>query len=564
MATNIARLNVQIVGDGKALRVDLKQNEAALRKFGRTTTNLGKQFTNFGKQLVAGLGLAALGTGLSQVIRLGAEFNRTFQQSTSILGLTGDQFSRLSDRVLEVAGNFEQSASELARVVFQLGSAGLKSEEISRALPTFAEFAQAGNFQDAELAASRLLGILGAFGEGTDQARHFGNVIIASMSLGLTSTEQLLEGLTKLGPTAAAMGISFEQSNAAILGFSQGGVKGSEAATAAEKSIIDLAEAQRDNAAAFKAAEIDIFTSLGTFRDFSDISNQLSKSFGDLSSEAKLFALAQLGLNKETIKAVVILAQQEEILRKVDDRLESVAGTMKKTSQEAVTGFDKQMTRITGTFSKFGASIAGSKGVLRNLTAVADTIFALSVAVKVLTRDVEGLTLHFGPDESVQERFRKATIEIEKQEKAQERLAAAVKKTGQAFVDALGPISDVKLAVEGPLFIENIIPPIFDELVPGFLDLSGSTVRQTSIAKDIGREVARASSQEATRLGSIGELASRLAGLDATRQQDKITKGEQEQIDLLDQQNDLLGNVIEAIESEIGDVNLTVREVTLP
>jgi TP901 family phage tail tape measure protein len=293
------------------------------------------------KGFAAGIGKIAAGAtaavaGIAAVsIKAFADFDSKLNQSLAIMGDVSEAMRKdMSDAAREVAKTTTFSANEAAESYFFLASAGLDAAQSIAAMPAVANFAQAGMF-DMALATDLLTDAQSALGLGSEDATEnlenmarISDVLVKANTLANASVEQFASALTNKSAVAMrAMGMEVEEGVAILSVFADAGVKGEEAGTRLNATLIGLTTTARTNASAYNALGIEIFNAEGEMNDMATVVGQMEKAFDGMSTEQKLAELAALGFNRQARDGILLLLGQSEALAEYETALESAGGT---------------------------------------------------------------------------------------------------------------------------------------------------------------------------------------------------------------------------------------------
>jgi hypothetical protein len=120
-----------------------------------------------------------------------------------------------------------------------LGQAGFKAAEIQAAMPSVLNLAAAGAMELAD-AADITSTVLRGFGLQATEATNVADVLAKAAASSNTSVQEMGEGFKFVGPVASAMGISIEETAAALSVLSDAGLKGSLAGTGLRQALVKL------------------------------------------------------------------------------------------------------------------------------------------------------------------------------------------------------------------------------------------------------------------------------------------------------------------------------------
>ena len=195
--------------------VRLAQQRQAFDRLGRTALAVGV--------------IAAAGVAIA-VARF-AEFDEAMSNVNAVTQETSENMGLLRDAALDAGGRTVFTATEAANAVEELGKAGISTADIlAGALDGSLDLAASGQLEvarAAEIAATTMK----QFGlAGTDTA-HVADVLSAGAGKALGSVEDLAQGLKFVGPVAASMNVSLEETVGTLALFADQGLIGEQAGT---------------------------------------------------------------------------------------------------------------------------------------------------------------------------------------------------------------------------------------------------------------------------------------------------------------------------------------------
>ena len=429
--------------------------------------------SKFGK-LAAGIGAAAV-TAVTSIaisgIKSFAEFDSKLNQSISIMGDVSDALrDDMANAAREVAKTTTFSAAEAAESFFFLASAGLDAEASISALPKVASFAQAGMF-DMSRATDLLTDAQSALGLSSDDASEnlenmarVGDVLVKANTIANASVEQFASSLTtKAAASMRTLNMEVEEGVAVLAVFADQGIKGEQAGTAFNATMIGLTKNARDNASAFEALGVEVFDSTGELNSMADIVGQLEVGFDGMTTEQKEAALAGLGLSRQALDGTKALLGNSEALREYEEELKSAGGTVEDVAEKQLQTLTGQMSLLKSAFEDVGLEVGKILvpvilDLVKELAplvdeigpAVAQVFTELAPILADIAKEIPGLVASFMP------------------------LIPVIGKIAEVFFSIISAVLPMFVGL-----IESLLP-LFDELVPiladAFLDILTAAV----------------------------------------------------------------------------------------
>ena len=236
MAT-VKALNIAIGANTQGFRRGLKQSEGALSRFKRTAGSVGSGVAR--GLAVGGAGVAAVGTAIGLSVKSFAEFESGMLRVQAVTGATGAEFQALTEQAKQLGATTAFSAKQAAEGMGFLGQAGFNATEIQAAMGSVLNLAAAGALELAD-AADITASVLRGFGMDATEATKVTDVLAKAAASSNTSVQEMGEGFKFVGPVASAMGLSIEETAAALSVLSDAGLKGSLAGTGLRQALVKL------------------------------------------------------------------------------------------------------------------------------------------------------------------------------------------------------------------------------------------------------------------------------------------------------------------------------------
>ena len=232
------------------LRADLGQFEADIEKAGKNAgktlaghigsslTKAGKSLQNAGKTLTTNLTLPIVGLGAA-VFKVGSDFETTMNQIVGLAGVPKEAIGGIRDEILNMAEEIGQRPQELAEAFYFVASAGFEAEEAMEVLRVSAMGAASGLGQAQDVA--KVLGlVINAYGKENITAARAADILVSAVKDGTAEADVFASVLGNVVPTAAQMGVTFDQVTAAIAGMTLSGVGAEEATTSLNQVLLSL------------------------------------------------------------------------------------------------------------------------------------------------------------------------------------------------------------------------------------------------------------------------------------------------------------------------------------
>lgn len=301
MAMNLGEAQARITLDISDLLSKSGQAQGTLQQLDGAVGRTGSGFSKF-QQSMLGIGtalIAPMAVGLNAAVDLEQAIANI---NASLGGLPEGQLDALADEMERVGTASQFSAVEVSAVADQLAKAGFTFEDIvggqmteavvnlSQATGTGLMTSVDGITAAMNLWAEEVVGVENALQSATEAADIF--TIAANESS--SSVEDIIAGVRNFGPMAAAIGVGFDETAAAIAFFTNNGLKAADSGVSLTRGIEDLMRVSQESPEILDQFGISLFDLEGNFVGLPALFDQLNAAFGDLSPEARQAGLSML------------------------------------------------------------------------------------------------------------------------------------------------------------------------------------------------------------------------------------------------------------------------------
>src|SRR5690606_13939036 len=222
------------------------------------------------------MAVAATGIATKAAVSFG-QFELTMKRAGAVTRSLGTvDFQRLDEAAKEMGRTTVYSASQAAAAIEQMGLAGLTTNEIITALPGALQLAAAAQVdisQASDIAAKTMR----AFGADATELSHINDVLVGTFTKANTDLGQLAEAMKQVAPVSKGMGVSLEDTSAAIAKMSDAGFQGSIAGTALRNILTRLGGATPEATNRLRELGVETLTSEGKMRPFLEILADIEK-----------------------------------------------------------------------------------------------------------------------------------------------------------------------------------------------------------------------------------------------------------------------------------------------
>jgi len=404
---------------------NMQQAQKATSKTAQATEDASAAFERQNQAMTeVGTGLLAIGAvaavGIGIAVKKFAEFDQAMSFVQAATHESEANMGLLRDAALEAGASTVFSATEAANAIEELAKAGVSTADIlGGALAGSMDLAAAGGLgvaRAAEISATALQ----QFKLDGDQASHVADVLAAGAGKAMGSVDDLANGLKFVGPVAASMGVSLEETTGVLALFAQQGIIGEQAGTGLRGVLASLTAPSALARKEIEKLGLTLYDSEGNFLGLQNAAGELSNAYTLMDEESRNASMGII-FGRETITSATALYQAgaagvDEWTKSVDD-----SGYAAETAALRLGNLAGDWEALTGAIDTALISLgAGADGPLRAL--------------------VQGLT-------GLVDVFNEAPAPIQQTALVVAAVGAAAALTGGAFLVAVPKVAQFQVAL---------------------------------------------------------------------------------------------------------------------
>lgn len=168
-----------------------------------------------------------------------ADFDSSLAKISAVTGATGEDLKVLESEIRQIAVETKFSANEISELTLALGKLGVSSKEIPSLLRPIADAATATG-EDVTSVGEALVKVGNQFQVSTNQAATTAAVLTGAVNETSLSLSSFNTAIGYVGPIANQVGLSFEQTAAALGVLSDSGFSASRAGTGLRRVLLEL------------------------------------------------------------------------------------------------------------------------------------------------------------------------------------------------------------------------------------------------------------------------------------------------------------------------------------
>lgn len=265
-----------------------------------------------------------------------------------------DQFTR---QITDLSNAYGESSTDLLATMANYKQAGFTAEESLQLVKNGLDLVIAGDVEAIQ-SSEYLIATLKGFKAPASDAGQLLEVLNAASNSYATDVDQLAQGMARLSPIAATMGLDFEQTAELLIPVIEVFRSGPEAANALRTGLLRLGDDSAPVQEALESIGVSQRDTNDILRDSSDILLDVASATSGLADSEKLFVAQQLFGIEQSTKMVTVLDSLEGSTVDVSAAMEKSAsvseevairlGTAEKAGDRARESFEN-LARTLGT-----------------------------------------------------------------------------------------------------------------------------------------------------------------------------------------------------------------------
>lgn len=298
---------------------------------------------------------SALAMGVAVVAAIGgttmaaANFEQSMARVKAISGATDEEFARLEQTARELGASTVFSATEAAEALQYLSMAGFSVNDSISAMPAVLDLAASAQV-DLGLSADIVSNIMTGFGISATETGHAVDVLTKAMTTANTDLPQLGGAMSYVAPVAKSMGLSIEETAAAIAKMSDAGIQGERAGTALRAALLSLANPTGQTKDAVAELGLEFMTADGAMKPLPELIGHIASKLEGMGEAQRTAAVQQLVGTEAASGFIALLDVGQDALANYTKELENSAGTAQRMAEV-------QMDTLKGSFEEFQGAL---------------------------------------------------------------------------------------------------------------------------------------------------------------------------------------------------------------
>ncbi|WP_327356322.1 phage tail tape measure protein [Streptomyces sp. NBC_01304] len=258
--------------------------------------------------LLVGGGIVA---GLAEIAKEGNEYQRAINKWGAVTNASGLEMVQAAAKARELGADLKlpgTSAAKAADSMLELAKAGQTSTSSIANARAAMQLAAADNLSAAD--AARYLGdVMDQFGLSSNNAGRAADVLAASANAASGGLQDIYYAMSYTGPVAAQLGISIEDTSAAVAMLARSGILGSKAGTSLRGMLTNLSRPTARMKRGLSELGIEAWDAQGNFKGLRTVIEGFEQAQNRMSQKDFLGSLADV-VGKPALAGASALAHQ--------------------------------------------------------------------------------------------------------------------------------------------------------------------------------------------------------------------------------------------------------------
>ncbi|MHA7962882.1 phage tail tape measure protein [Paenibacillus sp. CAU 1782] len=299
---------------------------------------------------------AAMTAIIAKSVDTAAAFESSMARVQAMSGATAAEFKALEDQAISLGVSTVFSSSQVAEGQSFLAIAGFKANDIIAAMPGLLDLAAAAQM-DLGRAADITSNILTGFRLEAEQTGRVSDVLAKAFTSSNTSMEQLGYAMRYAAPIAASLGVSVEETAAAIGILSNAGIQGEMAGTQLRAMFLRLVNPVGDAEKVIEQLGIKTADASGKILPFSDILRQLQTAMSGLTQSAQAEAAALIAGTEAASGFLTLVSTGADELERFTGELQDSGGTAQQIAETQMNTYNGALEEMRSALEGVGIAV---------------------------------------------------------------------------------------------------------------------------------------------------------------------------------------------------------------
>lgn len=305
---------------------------------------------------VAGVGLAV---GLGYSLKSAMGFSKQLSSLGAVAGATGRQMNQLRKQALKAGADTAFSAREAAEAQTELAKGGLKAADIlGGGLDAALGLAAAGELALGD-AAAYTANAMNLFGINAKDSVSVADALATAANETTADVSEFGMALSQGGSAAKLAGASFTDTMVALEALAKAGIKGSDAGTSLKSFFLKIGNPSEKAKDAMAELNLELFDTQGNLKSLPAISDELRKSFGDLTKQQFLQKAGTIA-GSDAIRTLYSLYDAGPKKLKAFEKGLSEQGTAQEVARKKLNNLAGDLEKLSGSAETAGIKLGST------------------------------------------------------------------------------------------------------------------------------------------------------------------------------------------------------------
>lgn len=232
MPETIAYLEAIVGADVSDFRRGMRQVRGDIADLGGLSSSL----RDLGRDLTYALTIPLVAAGAA-ALKVASDFDSSMRNVNSLLQLNESQFQSLEKTVRDYGSTIRAGPVEASKALYQIVSAGITDQATAMAILTNSNAAAEAGQANLETTTKALTTTMLAYSASADQASMYSNVLTRTVQLGVGSMDDFTAVLGRVAPSAATIGVTFQEVGETMAFLTQRGLSAAMSASSLNSAL---------------------------------------------------------------------------------------------------------------------------------------------------------------------------------------------------------------------------------------------------------------------------------------------------------------------------------------
>lgn len=306
---------------------------------------------------------------------VGMDFDASMSKVQAVAGATGKELQTMRDQAIQLGADTTKSAKEVAEGQLELAKSGMSAKQAMDAIPGAISASEASG-EDMAVAVNVMTSALNGFQLKASESAHVADVLAEAANRSKADINDMGYAFKYAATPAKALGITLEETSAAVMIMTNAGLAGEQAGTSLRSALISLAKPTDAATKQMDALGVSITDSKGNMKPLSGIMDGLRKSTSGMGNAQKLAALSTIFGTEAASGMLAIIDSAPGTMQKFTKSLEESDGAAKRASNIMMDNLAGSVKEMKGAFESAQIAISDvfTPAVRKGVDTVADLV----------------------------------------------------------------------------------------------------------------------------------------------------------------------------------------------